>query len=87
MTSGVPAARLSDEDLRRDLLQLKKKQADIEQDGTADQKLNHHSRTTELEAEFVKRFGPGNEEADHDDADADPLAGTESSTPTDSDES
>lgn len=57
MTGGVSAAQLSDEQLRHDLLQLKSKQADIEADGTADQKLNHESRTAELEAEFLKRFG------------------------------
>jgi len=76
MTSGIPAERLSDEDLRHDLLQLKKKQADIEADGTADQKLNHQSRTAELEAEFVKRFGS----VTSDDSDEDDSGGDDSST-------
>ncbi|HEX2905015.1 MAG TPA: DUF6158 family protein [Jatrophihabitans sp.] len=60
MTSGVPAAQLSDEQLRHDLAHLKGKQHDIAQDGTADQQRNHADRTAELEAEFVRRFGaPG----------------------------
>lgn len=70
MPTGIPAAQLSDTDLRHDLAQLKKKQADIERDGSADQKLNHHTRTAELEAEFVKRFGPaGDTSRDVQDAD------------------
>lgn len=67
MTSGVPAERLSDDDLRQDLLHLNDKRADIERDGTADQKLNHANRTAELEAEFAKRFAPG--QADQDGSD------------------
>lgn len=57
MSSGIPAGRLSDEELRHDLLQLKQKQADIRDQGTPDQQLNHERRTAELETEFVRRFG------------------------------
>jgi hypothetical protein len=57
MTSGVPAQSLSDDDLRHELLQLKKKRDDIQRDGTDAQKANHQSRTAELEAEFARRFG------------------------------
>jgi len=71
MTSGVPAERLSDEELRHDLLQLKDKQADIEADGTADQQANHRARTAELEAEFVKRFGPSGSDDNPDGASTD----------------
>ena len=56
MTMGVPPAELSDEDLRRELLQLKKKQDDIEGEGTEEQKANHARRTGELAAEFGRRF-------------------------------
>jgi hypothetical protein len=57
MSIGVPAATLSDDDLRHELAQLKLKQDDIERDGTANQKANHAARTAELEAEFLKRHG------------------------------
>jgi len=57
MTQGIPAERLSDDDLRHELLQLKQKQDDIRRDGTDAQRANHASRTGELEAEFVRRFG------------------------------
>jgi hypothetical protein len=56
MTTGVPAEQLSDQDLRHELLQLKKKQDDIEGEGTEAQKANHARRTTELAAEFGRRF-------------------------------
>jgi Family of unknown function (DUF6158) len=56
MTMGVPADQLSDEDLRRELLQLTKKQDDIEREGTEDQKANHARRSGELAAEFGRRF-------------------------------
>ncbi len=75
MSTGIPAERLSDADLRHDLLQLKNKQADIERDGTADQKLNHQSRTTELEAEFVKRFGPASSAEPSEDSAGDERSG------------
>jgi hypothetical protein len=55
MSTGVPAATLSDDDLRHELAQLKLKQDDIERDGTANQKANHAARTAELEAEFLRR--------------------------------
>lgn len=74
MTSGVPAERLSDEELRHDLLQLKNKQADIEAEGTPDQQANHRSRTAELEAEFVRRFGSSNDDGA---ADSDQARGTD----------
>lgn len=55
---GVPAEQLSDEDLRRELAQLRHKQDDIERDGTEDQKANHARRSDELGSEFARRF-PG----------------------------
>ena len=56
MTDRVPAHTLSDDLLRHELLQLKNHEADIHSSGTADQQANHAARTTELEAEFSKRF-------------------------------
>jgi hypothetical protein len=58
MATGIPAQELSDADLRRELLQLKTKQQEIQAGGTPDQKSNHASRTSELEEEFLKRFSP-----------------------------
>ncbi|HTZ45434.1 MAG TPA: DUF6158 family protein [Jatrophihabitans sp.] len=63
MTSGIPAERLSDDTLRHELLQLKRKRDDIAADGTAAQRANHEARTAELEAEFVRRFGRRDEAA------------------------
>jgi hypothetical protein len=53
---GVPAEQLSDDDLRRELGQLRLKQDDIERDGTEDQKANHARRSGELGSEFGRRF-------------------------------
>jgi hypothetical protein len=66
MTDGIAARTLSDDDLRHELLQLKTKQAEIEADGTAHQRANHASRTAELEAEFVARFGSAAASDDND---------------------
>jgi sarcosine oxidase gamma subunit len=62
MTMGVSARDLSDDDLRRELAQLKEKAADIAAEGTSDQQANHHNRTAELEAEFLRRFLPARED-------------------------
>ena len=43
MTMGISARDLSDEDLRRELMQLKVKGHDLETGGTADQQANHRS--------------------------------------------
>jgi hypothetical protein len=59
---GVPARSLSDDDLRRELAQLKMKQAEIMATGTTDQKANHTKRTAELEEEFLNRFSPERQE-------------------------
>lgn len=56
MTIGVPAEELPDDELRHELLQLRKKQDDIERDGTEAQKANHARRSGELAAEFGRRF-------------------------------
>lgn len=61
MTNGVPPERLSDDELRHELLQLKTKRDDIFADGTPAQKHNHEERTAELEADFVRRFGTGSD--------------------------
>jgi hypothetical protein len=61
MSDGISANTLSDDDLRRELTQLKVKQDDIQRDGTAGQKANHVRRTDQLESEFLQRFGSGNE--------------------------
>jgi hypothetical protein len=63
MAQGIAAKQLSDDDLRHELLQLKIKQNDIATDGTPHQQANHRTRTAELEAEFVRRFG--SEHAEH----------------------
>ena len=66
MAQGIAAKQLSDDDLRHELLQLKIKQHDIATDGTPHQQANHRSRTAELEAEFVRRFGSKHaEHAEH----------------------
>jgi uncharacterized protein DUF6158 len=57
MDTGIPAGSLSDDDLRRELQQLDVKQADIQRSGTEDQKANHASRSSELQAEADRRFG------------------------------
>jgi hypothetical protein len=65
MTQGVPAEQLSDPDLRHELRQLKKKQDDIEREGTDAQRSNHASRSAELGAEFARRF-PGEDLTEQD---------------------
>ena len=55
MAMGVDAADLSDDDLRRELAQLKSKAVDIDSAGTPDQQANHRRRTAELEEEFLRR--------------------------------
>jgi hypothetical protein len=59
---GVPARSLSDDDLRRELAQLKMKQEEIMTSGTTEQKANHTQRTAELEEEFLNRFSPERQE-------------------------
>lgn len=61
MTDGVPARSLSDDDLRRELTQLKTKQHEVEAGGTVAQKANHAHRTEQLETEFLRRFGSESE--------------------------
>lgn len=56
MTNGVPGEQLSDEDLRQELHQLRKKRDDIQREGTEAQKSNHASRSAQLGAEFARRF-------------------------------
>ena len=83
MTIGIPAGRLSDDDLRHELLQLKKKQDDIQSDGTDAQQANHRRRTAELEAEFLERFGgdaPGGDARADDTSGADPASGDVTTT-------
>ena len=64
--TGIAAKTLSDDDLRRELAQLKTKQHEIEADGTPGQRANHQERTAELEAEFLARFGShGSKKIEH----------------------
>jgi hypothetical protein len=54
---GIPPGDLDDNDLRREMTQLRVKESDIFAPGSPDQRKNHTLRTEELEAEFVRRFG------------------------------
>jgi hypothetical protein len=56
MTSGVPGAQLSAEELDRELRHLHEKRHDIFVGGTADQWRNHVARTAELEQAYAARF-------------------------------
>ncbi len=80
MSMGVPAADLSDDDLRRELAHLKAKQGDIVSGGTPDQQANHARRTAELEEEFLRRTPANPEAGDRSDPSADdpppPPSGT-----------
>ncbi len=84
MSLGVTARDLSDEDLRRELAQLKEKAADIDSDGTSHQQANHRARTDELEAEFVRRFAPEPDQPAEPDHPAEPDQAAEpADAPTD----
>jgi hypothetical protein len=53
---GVPAGMLSDEDLSRELGHLHETRDDTFRHGTPQALEHHDARTTELEAEFLRRF-------------------------------
>lgn len=57
-------AKLSDEDLNRELNHLHGKRHDILRTGSADAWANHRERTDQLEAEYVRRFSRGVSEAE-----------------------
>ena len=56
MTSGIPAAELSDLDLTRELAYAHLKRHDTFITGSAKALANHTWRTAELELEYARRF-------------------------------
>jgi hypothetical protein len=56
MSQGIPASKLSDEDLERELAHAHEKRHDIFVGGTVDQLRNHSERTHELEQAYLQRF-------------------------------
>jgi hypothetical protein len=56
MSQGIPASKLSDEDLERELTHAHEKRHDIFVGGTVDQLHNHSVRTRELEQAYLQRF-------------------------------
>jgi hypothetical protein len=57
---GVPAGRLSDEDLMREIESLARTRQDTLRHGSDSALAEHDRRTAELEAEYLRRF-PGRE--------------------------
>lgn len=53
---GVPPERLSDDDLLRELASLHRARHDTLRHGSDDALAEHGRRTTELEAEYLRRY-------------------------------